>query len=691
MRIVFDSVAGQPAAKLQGRKMNRIHRLNWNDITENCLPTLVSPRQFFKKLHLLLGIAVLGLLYGCGGGSDTGSDPGPGAGVNPPTGLVYAVSSASHAQHQAITPNVPRNSGGKITDYSVEPALPAGLVLDAVSGVISGTPVEAAPAVIHTVTGSNAHGAATAYLQIEVTAAVTAPTLLRYKENPVSYPVNADINPNLPYTEGGAVTQFSASPALPDGLQLDPSTGVISGASSTAKPAATYVISASNAVGAVSRALIIGIADSLQPPDNLTYSQPVAIYPQGKVVAPNLPTATGGAITEFSVHPPLPEGLSLNTDSGEITGTPTTLQEEKLYTITGNNQDGGTLATITIAVVSSGAFEPGASLATSRYYHTATKLDDGKILVAGGRSNVTSGWATTELYDSENNNWKPAGTMKTARYLHTATLLKNGKVLVTGGLKEGNVSITLGTVELYDPVADSWQSMNNMKQPRAEHTATLLPDGNVLVVGGGYFGTDNTAEIYDPSTDSWEFTKTLMENSRTRGHTAVLLKTGKVLVAGGLSNPSVYSVQATAELYDPDADTWTSTDPMTGPRRDHAMTELENGEILVAGGYDSLHAADYQLKTAELYDPNLGEWRPASPMNYARPYHSQVRLEDGNVLAAGGYGATLMAELYNSNTNTWERTGNLNTSHAYPTAIALKNGKVLIAGGFTNRMELYTP
>jgi hypothetical protein len=668
--------------------MNRFHCLNWSDITGNCLATLASSRQFFKKLHLLLGIAVLGLLYGCGSG-DSGSDPG--IDINPPTGLVYAVSSVSYAQHQSITPNVPHNSGGEIIDYSVEPSLPAGLVLDAVSGVIGGTPVEAAPAVIHTVTGSNAHGAATAYLQIEVTAAVTAPTLLRYKENPVSYPVNADINPNLPYTEGGAVTQFSASPALPDGLQLDPSTGVISGTSSTAKPAATYVISASNAAGAVSRALVIGIADSLQPPDNLTYSQPVAIYLQGKVIAPNLPTATGGAITKFSVHPSLPDGLSLNTGSGEITGTPTTLQEEKPYTITGSNQDGGTLATITIAVVNSGAFEPGASLATSRYYHTATKLDDGKILVAGGRNNVTSGWATAELYDPENDIWKPAGAMESARYKHTATLLKDGKVLVTGGLKEGNVSITLGTAELYDPATNSWKSMGNMNRPRAKHTATLLPDGNVLVVGGGYFGTDNTAEIYDLSTGIWTLTETMMENSRTEGHTAVLLNNGKVLVAGGQSNPSVYSVQAAAELYDPDTRTWTPARPMKGPRRDHAVTELENGEILVAGGYDSLHAADYQLKTAELYDPNLGEWRPTAPMNYARPYHSQVRLEDGKVLAAGGYGAPLMAELYNSNTNTWERTGNLNTSHAYPTAIVLKDGKVLIAGGFTNRMELYTP
>jgi hypothetical protein len=92
MRIVFDSIAEQPATKPQGCTMNRIHRLNWNAITGNCLATLASSRQFFKKLHWLLGIAVLGLLYGCGGGTGTGSDPGPGANINPPSGLIYIVS-----------------------------------------------------------------------------------------------------------------------------------------------------------------------------------------------------------------------------------------------------------------------------------------------------------------------------------------------------------------------------------------------------------------------------------------------------------------------------------------------------------------------------------------------------------------------------------------------------------------------
>lgn len=628
---------------------------------------LTSSRQFFKKLHLLLGIAVLGLLYGCGGGN---SSPDLGANVDPPAGLVYAVSSASYAQYQAITPNVPHSSGGKVDSYSVEPALPAGLALDPISGVIRGTPAQAGPAVIYTVTGSNAHGAATAYLQIEVTAATTAPTLLHYADNPVSYPVSTTINPNLPYTEGGAVAQFHSTPALPGGLQLDSSTGVISGAPNTVKPAATYVITASNAAGAVSRALTISIADSLQAPGSLTYRQPAAIYSQGQVIAPNLPVATGDAITEFSVQPPLPEGLSLNTDSGEISGTPATLQAERTYTITGSNQAGSSLATITIAVAIPGSFEPGTGMSKRLLAHTATLLPNGKILFAGGGFG-TDVFDTAEIYDSGTGIWTPTGKLNRTRQYHTATPLPDGKVLVVGG-DPYNVNFWR-TAEIYDPSTGIWTLTGMTNFPRMGHTATLLPDGKVLIVGGEQNNPSaNTAEIYDPSSGQWTLTGTT-NHPRARFHAATLLATGKVLVTGGNSSG------ATAELYDPDTGVWRATGNMGSARSLHAMVTLPDGKVLLAG----------DTNAAELYDPASDVWTPTGVMNYTHQRPTVTPLLDGKILIVGGY--TRTAELYDPSTNSWALSGDLHAMRAGGhTATQLHNGKVLIAGDAL-ATELYIP
>src|SRR5438132_634126 len=223
--------------------------------------------------------------------------------------------------------------------------------------------------------------------------------------------------------------------------------------------------------------------------------------------------------------------------------------------------------------------------------------------------------------------WFSTGNLNTARTNHTATQLQNGKVLTVGGSSGTNILES----ELYDPVTGMWSVTGSLNTPRGSPTATLLPDGKVLVVAGDasdspppYFG--GTAELYDPSTGTWSLTGSL--NVARCCHTATLLQSGKVLVAGGFGLDSMNS----AELYDPAAGTWSKTGNLSAGRDSHTATLLPDGEVLVVGGeawhgqYPSLQVET--LGGAELYDPNIGEWTSTSSLNTARSRHTATLLPD---------------------------------------------------------------
>src|SRR5437773_1082632 len=136
-----------------------------------------------------------------------------------------------------------------------------------------------------------------------------------------------------------------------------------------------------------------------------------------------------------------------------------------------------------------------------------------------------------------------------------------------------------------------WEYTGSLKTARFHHTATLLPDGRVLVVGGEHEHDPlASAELYDPATGTWSATGSL--NTARYDHTATLLRNGMVLVAGG--NPDELD---SAELYDPATGTWSVTDSLNDGRADHVETLLPNGMVLVAGG------TNFEIDTAELYDP----------------------------------------------------------------------------------------
>jgi hypothetical protein len=134
------------------------------------------------------------------------------------------------------------------------------------------------------------------------------------------------------------------------------------------------------------------------------------------------------------------------------------------------------------------------------------------------------------------------GSLNIPRFLHTATLLPNGKVLVAGG---DSGSGELSSAELYDPATGTWSATGSLNTARSQHTATLLPNGKVLVAGGeGPGGVLRSAELYDPISGTWSNTG---NGTARRVHTATLLPNGKVLVAGG---QGISGNLTSADLYD---------------------------------------------------------------------------------------------------------------------------------------------
>ncbi|WP_244224459.1 Kelch repeat-containing protein [Corallococcus sicarius] len=282
--------------------------------------------------------------------------------------------------------------------------------------------------------------------------------------------------------------------------------------------------------------------------------------------------------------------------------------------------------------------------------------------------------------------WATTASLSSARNEHTATLLPNGKVLVAGAYTG---STTLASTLVYDPNAGTWSSAGNLTSARSSLSATLLADGRVLVAGGTNGATDfATAELYDPVLDSWRTTG-VMPAARSQ-HTATLLADGRVLVVGGVRGNTL----ATADVYDPATGTWSTTGSMSIARYNHTATLLPNGKVLVAGGADGFST---DLGSAEVYDPATGTWSTTGAMGSKRYDHTATLLPNGKVFVTGGGSSTAFAaEVYDPATGTWTSVGAPTFGRGGHTATRLANGKVLVTGGFASSSvlssaELYTP
>jgi len=329
----------------------------------------------------------------------------------------------------------------------------------------------------------------------------------------------------------------------------------------------------------------------------------------------------------------------------------------------------------------SGVIDTGvASMGQGRWGHTATLLEDGRLLVVGGDETFRKPSATAEIYDLTGM-WSSAGSMVEKRAGgHTATLLTDGRVLVVGGSM---------LTELYDPSSGQWSSAGNIERARLWHTATLLEDGRVLIAGGEDANSRKaflTAEIYDPSTGEWSSTGGLAEDhSRDK---AILLDDGKVLIMGMLLT----------EIYDPATGTWSLAGKMSKQRLGgYSATKLNDGRVLVAGG-ETLRGRSSEIipggsfggfmashdaflvatPKVDIYDPVAGVWSKVANLLEPRKLHPAALLPDGRVLVIGAESA----EIYDSATDTWTDAGEtMKARVGGHTATLLGDGTVLIVGG----------
>ena len=263
-----------------------------------------------------------------------------------PSSLTYSPNSFTLTKDTAMTTVTPTNSGGTVTSYSVSPSLPAGLSLDTSTGAISGTPTAVTSSATYTVTATNTGGSTTADVTIEVNDVV--PSSLTYSPNSFTLTKGTAMTTVTPTVSGGPVTSWTVSPSLPAGLSLDSSTGAISGTPTAVTSSATYTVTASNTGGSTTADVTIVVNDVV--PSSLTYSPNSFTLTKGTGMTTVTPTASGGTITSWSVSPSLPAGLSLDSSTGAISGTPTAVTSSATYTVTASNTGGSTTADVTIVV-----------------------------------------------------------------------------------------------------------------------------------------------------------------------------------------------------------------------------------------------------------------------------------------------------------------------------------------------------
>jgi hypothetical protein len=304
--------------------------------------------------------------------------------------------------------------------------------------------------------------------------------------------------------------------------------------------------------------------------------------------------------------------------------------------------------------------QTGPSFFNRTYIREGTaRLPDGRVLIVGGCGNAVYnasvsfsgffciGLRGAEIYDPSTNAFSLISPMLDKRVWHSATPLQDGRILITGGSTADFADLRYVTVaEIFDPDTERFIPQGSLAIGRISATATLLDDGKVLIAGGqGENGNLNEAELFDPATGQFSATGSMI--SLRMAHSATLLPDGRVLMVGG--------DQATlgAEIYDPASGTFSAapSQPVIPFRYYHSAVRLLDGRVLILGGVVN---AVYE-PVAEIYDPATGQFQTAGNLLNAVQFETATLLQDGRVLKAGGefidtqFELPRLTELYDPN------------------------------------------